>query len=161
MAEGRAPLVPGSTEVLGEVDSLMSRHRATPRARTEDPRQATLPNIPTLTDVVAGPVRSVGDTIPPKPRKPTPQVEQIRRLEEYVFSRIKERLDGEVDALIESRLMPGAADSMAQMVGEAADYLKAGLRDMVREAVQEALDKSVKEPKEGVDADPPPLPEQG
>lgn len=161
MAERHLPPAPGSTEVLGEVDNLLSRHRTAVRPRPEDPRQATLPNIPTLTDVVAGPVKTVSDTVPPKPRKPTPQIEQIRRLEEYVFSRIKERLDGEVDALIESRLMPGAADSMAQMVGEASDYLKAGLRDMVREAVQEALDKSVKEPKAGADADPPPLPEQG
>jgi hypothetical protein len=161
MAENRDPLGPAPEEVLGEADSLMSRHRPAAKPRPVDPRQATLPNIPTLTDVVSGPLRAVGDTIPPKPRKPTPQIEQVRRLEEYVFSRIKDRLDGEVDALIERRLMPGAADSMAQMVSEAADYLKAGLRDMVREAVQDALDKSVKEPKEGADADPPASPEQG
>jgi|GEM_PF-4998644 len=161
MADSPPPGNHTPDEVLGEADSFMSRHRPAAKPRPVDPRQATLPNIPTLTDVVSGPLRAVGDTIPPKPRKPTPQIEQIRRLEEYVFSRIKDRLDGEVDALIERRLMPGAADSVAQMVSEAADYLRAGLRDMVREAVQEALDKSMKEPKEGADADPPPLPEKG
>lgn len=161
MSEGQTPGTPTPQEVLGEADSLMSRHRPVVKPREVDPRQATLPNIPTLTDVVAGPLRAVGDPIPPKPRKPTPQIEQVRRLEEYVFARIKDRLDSEVDALIERRLMPGAAEAMAQMVGEAADYLKAGLRDMVRDAVQEALDQSVKERKEGADGDPPPLPEPG
>ncbi len=144
MADARNPSAPvAPLEVLGDADNLMSRHRAAVAARPVDPRQRTLPNIPTLTDVVSGPVRdTVRPTPPPKPRKPTPQAEQIRRLEDYVYARIKEKLDGDVEALVEKRLMPAAADAIAQILGEAADLLKAGLRDLVREAVEEALARS-------------------
>lgn len=156
MAQARDPSAPDAHEVLGDADSLMARHRASAVPRPIDPRQRTLPNIPTLTDVVSGPVREIGRPTPPL-RKPTPQVEQIRRLEDYVYSRIKERLDAEVDALIEKRLMPGAADAVAQILGEASDLLKAGVRDLVRQAVEEALARSQKtSPDAGSPTDPSP-----
>jgi hypothetical protein len=143
MANARNPPAPaGPPEVLGDADNLMSRHRTAAAVRPADPRQRTLPSIPTLTDVVAGPVQGAGRAPAPKPRKPTAQNDQLRRLEDYVLARIKERLDGEIDALVEKRLMPGAADAMAQIIGEATDLLRASLRDLVRETIQEALARS-------------------
>jgi len=142
-------------EVLGEADHLMARHRPAAASRPVDPRQQTLPNIPTLTDVVSGPVRETARPSPtPTPRRPTAQADQLRRLEEYVYSRIKERLDGEVDVLVEQRLMPGAADAIAQVLGEATELLKTSVRELIRETVQEGL-KSIREnDSQGTTSDP-------
>lgn len=142
-------------EVLGDADHLMARHRPAAASRPVDPRQQTLPNIPTLTDVVAGPVRDTPRaTPPPAPRRPTAQADQLRRLEEYVYSRIKERLDGEVDVLVEQRLMPGAADAIAQVLGEATELLKTSVRELIRETVQEGLKHIRENDLQGATSDP-------
>jgi len=157
MADARNPPAPAALpEVLGDADHLMARHRPAAASRPVDPRQGTLPSIPTLTDVVSGPVRDTARPTPPPapaPRRPTAQADQLRRLEEYVFSRIKERLDGEVDVLVEKRLMPGAADAIAQILGEATEMLKASVRDLVRETVQEALKRTREDDPQGTTSD--------
>jgi hypothetical protein len=156
MADPRdQPALATPVEVLGEADHLMARHRPAAAPRPVDPRQQTLPNIPTLTDVVAGPVRDTARAAPPPaPRRPTAQADQLRRLEEYVYSRIKERLDGEVDALVEQRLMPGAADAIAQVLGEATELLKSSVRDLIREAVLEGLKHIRENDSQGATSDP-------
>lgn len=142
-------------EVLGEADHLMTRHRPAAASRPVDPRQQTLPNIPTLTDVVSGPVRETArPSPPPAPRRPTAQADQLRRLEEYVYARIKERLDGEVDVLVEQRLMPGAADAIAQVLGEATELLKTSVRELIRETVQEGLKHIRENDLQGATSDP-------
>jgi len=149
-------------EVLGEADHLMARHRPAAASRPVDPRQQTLPNIPTLTDVVSGPVRETARPSPPPPpppRRPTAQADQLRRLEEYVYSRIKERLDGEVDVLVEQRLMPGAADAIAQVLGEATELLKTSVRELIRETVQEGLKHIRENDLQGATSDPSSDPE--
>jgi len=144
MADARNPSAPATPrQALGDADDLMSRHRAAAAPRPVDPRQRTLPSIPTLTDVVAGPVRDIGRAATtPTPRKPAAPPDQLRRLEHHVFSRIKEKLDAEIESLIEQRLMPGAADAVAQILGEATDLLRESVRDLVREAVEDALARS-------------------
>ncbi|MEO8039489.1 MAG: hypothetical protein ABI794_12000 [Betaproteobacteria bacterium] len=117
----------------------MSRHRAAAAPRV-DPRQRTLPNIPTLTDVVSGPDQhNASAATPARPRRTSIQTDHLQRLEEYVFTRLKERLDREIDALVERRLMPELANLMAHSIGQGADELKSHLRELVRDTVQEAL----------------------
>lgn len=146
-------------EVLGSVDSLMARLRPAVSAPLRTAPTVMAPvvvaaapvrtpsnpgEIPVLTDVISlGPVTA--RPAPPDPDVtddlPLPNVDDLER---EVYRRLGDRLDHEVGALLERRVMPELAVSLDHALAQVATEIKGSLRQLVRETIEETLHQQVR-----------------
>jgi len=154
-------------EVLGSVDSLMARLRPAVSAAVRSVTPALTPitvpvlavstpavsagrtpaargDIPVLTDVVSlGPItgRPASPVSDDADDLPLPNVDDLER---EVYRRLGDRLDHEVGALLERRVMPELAVSLDHALAQVANEIKGSLRQLVRETIEETLHRQVR-----------------
>ncbi|MBI1395580.1 MAG: hypothetical protein GC151_06325 [Betaproteobacteria bacterium] len=138
---------PDEDPVLDRVESLIRRHKgvherwlpaALPTETDETP-------IPTLTDLVSPGARTSEPSCSDA-RDPAPPVtrQQTQDLENEVYRRLQDRLDREIGALLERRVMPELAGSLDYALNHIARELKGSVRQLVREAIEETLNSRVR-----------------
>ena len=152
-------------EVLGRVDSLLARLRPAasaplrppaPSLPVSDPGPAVQApglrsspaagEIPLLTDVVSlGPV-GARPPVPPaaEPAGLDAPLHDVDELEQEVYRRLGDRLDHEIGALLERRVMPELAGSLDLALAQVATEIKGSIRQLVRETIEETLHQQVR-----------------
>lgn len=151
-------------EVLGSVDSLMARLRPAvstplrvtptviapavviaPQAATPPRTSTTAGEIPVLTDVISlGPVTARPAPAPSPDNEDALPLPNVDDLEREVYRRLGDRLDHEVGALLERRVMPELAVSLDHALAQVATEIKGSLRQLVRETIEETLHQQVR-----------------
>ncbi len=120
-------------------DQLMRRHA---QGAAKPPVESD--GIPTLTDLVRP---GTGKRPPPLPAAidsagVTPA--QAQALENEVYQRLQSRLDREIGAVLERKVMPELSGSLDHALEHLAAELKGSVRQMVREAIEETLSQRVR-----------------
>ena len=146
--------IPGDDDqALDWADSLMSRHRqaSPPPAAPAAPITAPPDELPVLTDVVSlGPPTARRTSEPAAPREsavadePIASPADVDALEQEVYRRLVDRFDREVGGIIERRVMPELAGSLDFALSQIAAELKGSLRQLVRETIEETLQRQVR-----------------
>jgi len=125
-------------------DLLMRRAGASPAVHAP----IVAGEIPTLTDLVSpgpGNPASTPDAKPPQAVSPSSLgPEQLDALETEVYGRLQSRLDREIGLLLERRVMPGLAGSLDHAMQQLSSELKGSVRQMVREAIEDALNQHLR-----------------
>lgn len=137
-------------------DQLMRRHA---QGASKPPPDAD--GIPTLTDLV----KPGTGKRPPPPQISAVDVDEVtpdqaQALENEVYRRLQSRLDREIGAVLERKVMPELSGSLDHALEHLAAELKGSVRQMVREAIEETLSQRVRNRQlpldQGEGEDPPP-----
>src|SRR5258705_7311388 len=154
---------PGPDDVLGRADALLNRHRAglKPEANTRAIPTLSEPiaenfdasAIPTLTDIVETPMRTVRGAAEP-PRETPPESAhsgeiisrvQAQNLEHGGYQKLKQGLDAQIAEVLQSRFMPDIAGALDQALHKINTELKTNINAMVRESIEETLQKQLQQ----------------
>jgi hypothetical protein len=136
--------------LLGSIDSLMARHRGAAGAGAVAPpvvapapalRAPTDPSGPSVTDATIPVLTDVvgADTSGPARVATALSADEVARVEDLVYRRMRARLDREVAVLLEERLLPEFTRRVEGALAQVSGELKGTLREMIRGAIEEAL----------------------
>jgi valyl-tRNA synthetase len=144
-------------DILRRADALIERHRKTvhsaPATDADD--------IPELTEVVL-PGRNVLFVQPVPPAADTPAAGaaddsvqtrgeiisrvQSQNLEHAAYLRVMSQVDERIGSVVQQQVMPGVGNALNEALTRIASELKASLGDMVRQSVEETLQKRLPAP---------------